>query len=311
MSQTLALDIRDVVKQYGEKMANDRVSLQLPAGTVFGLLGPNGAGKTTLIRMITRITMPDSGEILFFGDTLADRHQRQMGYLPEERGLYKKMKVLEQLVYLLELKGMTPEAAKRESMRWLERFELADRAQSKVQELSKGNQQKVQLIATIAHQPRLLILDEPFSGLDPVNTQLIEDVIREFRDAGVPIIFSTHRMEQVEQLCEKIALVNNGRVVLEGDTREVRRNYRTGELRFDLDQPADGVELPAGVRLIDRGRYHLSVMLPAGQSPMDFVAWLNERNHVLRFEEVSPSLKDIFIEVVRGSASQEPQPAAL
>lgn len=306
MSESLALDIRDVVKQFGSLRANDGISLQIPAGTIFGLLGPNGAGKTTLIRMITRITIPDSGEVRFFGEPLEDRHQRQMGYLPEERGLYKKMPVLEQLVYLLQLKGLRPADAEREAMQWLDRFDLADRAQSKVQELSKGNQQKVQFIATIAHRPRLLILDEPFSGLDPINTQLIEDVIRELRAAGTPVIFSTHRMEQVEQICEEIALINAGRVVLSGETRAVRRQHRSGELRFDFDQPIEGLELPASVREIDRGRYHLAVILPVGESVNTFIAWLNERNHVLRYEEVSPSLQQIFIEVVQRTARQAP-----
>ncbi len=309
MSQSLALDIREVVKQFGSLRANDGISLQVPTGTIFGLLGPNGAGKTTLIRMITRITIPDSGDIIFFGERLEDRHQRQMGYLPEERGLYKKMAVLEQLVYLLELKGLKAAEAERESMQWLERFGLADRAQSKVQELSKGNQQKVQFIATIAHRPRLLILDEPFSGLDPINTQLIEDVIREFRAAGTPVIFSTHRMEQVEQICEEIALINAGRVVLAGEMRAVRRQYRSGELHFEFDQPIEELELPAEVRVFDRGRYHLNLALPAGRSVNEFIAWLNERNHVLRYEEVSPSLQQIFIEVVQRTA--HPSPVAL
>jgi len=294
-----ALDIKNVVKQYGEHRANDSISLVLPKGVIFGLLGPNGAGKTTLIRMITRITVPDSGSIAFFGEALAEIHQRQMGYLPEERGLYKKMKVVEQLSYLMELKGMKAAQAKKESYEWLERFDLADRAQSKVQELSKGNQQKVQFIATIAHKPRLLILDEPFSGLDPINTQLIEDIIREYSAAGTPIIFSTHRMEQVEQLCQQIALIHKGKVVLEGDTRQVRRSYRSGEIHFETENPIGDLEWPTGVRVVDQGRFHINVMLPSGFTPSQMLAWLNERNHVLRFEEVSPSLREIFIDVVK------------
>ncbi|TAE93958.1 MAG: ATP-binding cassette domain-containing protein, partial [Runella slithyformis] len=200
------LETHDVVKQYAEHRALDGVSIAIPKGSIFGLLGPNGAGKTSLIRIITQITAPDAGRVLFEGQPLRPDHIRQIGYLPEERGLYKKMKVKEQVTYLLSLRGMAPAAARKTTTEWLERLGLGAWGDRNAADLSKGMQQKVQFIATVAHAPSLLILDEPFSGLDPVNSRLIEEEIFRLRDAGATIIFSTHRLEQVEELCDHIAL---------------------------------------------------------------------------------------------------------
>lgn len=292
------LSIRNVVKQYATKLAVNNVSLDIPEGSVYGLLGPNGAGKTSLIRMITHITLPDQGEILFKGQPLSDAHQAQMGYMPEERGLYRKMKVAEVIEYLLELKGLSRVEARRVTLQWLERFELGDWGQRKVEELSKGMQQKVQFIATVAHRPPLLILDEPFSGLDPINAQLIEQVIAELSREGHTIIFSTHRMEQVEEFCQRIALINNGAIVLEDDIRAARLKYRRPIYVIEADSAISADQLPPQVRITATKGTQLTVELTDGLSSQGLLAHLNGRVELTRFELYLPSLRDIFIEVV-------------
>lgn len=295
MSESI-LDIQNVTKAYASKVAVNDVSLTIPSGSIFGLLGPNGAGKTTLIRMINRITMPDSGKILFMGQPLAEEHQAKIGYLPEERGLYKKMKVAEQIEYLLRLKNQDKKTARELTRKWVERFELENWTNAKVQELSKGMQQKVQFIATIAHAPPVLILDEPFSGLDPVNTQLIEDVIFELRGQGVCVIFSTHRMEQVEQLCDRIAMVSNGKIVMEDTVKDARRKHRTQKYYFEFEEALGDLTLPAGVEELKRDEY--SVTLELNGAPVkDVFAAFDAQGHILKFEEIIPSLRDIFIEI--------------
>ncbi|MEO0874119.1 MAG: ATP-binding cassette domain-containing protein, partial [Bacteroidota bacterium] len=235
------LEINTVSKRYGSKVAVDAVSLAIPRGSIFGLLGPNGAGKSSLIRMITTITRPDEGSILLDGEPLHADHPRQIGYLPEERGLYKKMKVGEHLIYLGQLKGLKKKKAKAAAENWLERLELSDRWGQAVETLSKGLQQQVQFIATVIHEPQLLILDEPFSGLDPVNTNRLKAEIRKLHEGGTSIIFSTHRMEQVEEVCEYIALINAGRNVLEGRVHEIREQYKQNYFRvlYEGELPAD------------------------------------------------------------------------
>ena len=300
------LSIQNVVKRYATKLAVDNVSLDIPRGTVFGLLGPNGAGKTSLIRMITDITLPDSGQILFDGKPLSDSHQAQMGYMPEERGLYRKMTVGEVLEYLLELKDMSRADARRTVAQWLERFELADWAGRKVEELSKGMQQKVQFIATVAHRPPLLILDEPFSGLDPINAQLLEQVIAELSREGHTIIFSTHRMEQVEEFCQRIALINNGGIVLNDDVKAARLKYRKPIYLIEADQALDPAQLPPGCTVLAQRDAQLKVELGPGTKPQDLLGHLNARVELTRFELFLPSLRDIFIEVVgRDNVPQE------
>jgi len=292
------LEIQNVVKSYATKVAVDNVNLSIPAGTVFGLLGPNGAGKTSLIRMITHITLPDSGRILFKGEPLSDSHQAQMGYMPEERGLYRKMKVAEVLEYLLELKGLSTADARKTVNQWLERFDLGEWAQRKVEELSKGMQQKVQFIATVAHKPPLLILDEPFSGLDPLNAQLLEQVIGELSQQGHTIIFSTHRMEQVEEFCQRIALINNGAIVLNDDIKAARQKYRKPIYLLEADQAIDRAHLPAGVQVLAERGTQLKVELAPGMNAQGLLSHLNARIELTRFELFLPSLRDIFIEVV-------------
>ena len=214
MSQILSL--KNIVKRYHKNTAVDDVSFDVKKGSIFGLLGPNGAGKTSIIRIITTITGADEGEVLLDGVKLNNNHPAEIGYMPEERGLYKKMKVGEQLLYLAQLKGLPYDEAKKSILHWMDKFEIRDWWNKKVEELSKGMQQKIQFIATVMHGPKLLILDEPFSGLDPVNTNLIKKEISELRDKGISIIFSTHRMEQVEEICEDIVLINHGKKILEG-----------------------------------------------------------------------------------------------
>lgn len=296
------LELTEVTKTYATKTAVDGVSLAIAQGTVFGLLGPNGAGKTSLIRMITHITLPDAGRIQFMGQPLQEQHQAQIGYMPEERGLYKKMTVLDQIVYLLELKGMKRAAAKQAASEWLQRFELHDWAQRKVDQLSKGMQQKVQFILTVAHRPPLLILDEPFSGLDPLNSQLIEDVIRDLSAQGSTILFSTHRMEQVESFCERIALINNGRLVLEGAVRQLRRAHAKQEYILESEEDLGQLQLPAGVLVQGQGQPHrIKVKLPEGMQPRQFLAQVNERVVLSRYEEHLPDLREIFIDAVTQS----------
>lgn len=299
---TNILEIKEVIKAYGSKIAVDRVSLTVPKGTIFGLLGPNGAGKTSLIRMITTITRPDEGEIILNGEPLNADHPRQIGYLPEERGLYKKMKVGEHLLYLAQLKGLTAAAAKQASLHWLEKLGMSERWNQPVEALSKGLQQQVQFIATVIHQPKLLILDEPFSGLDPVNTNRLKKEIRLLNEQGTSIIFSTHRMEQVEEICEDIMLINAGKNVLQGAVSDIRERYK--QYHFQLHYQG---ELPATFA------QHFSV-LEQGKQSLTFAGQENETvNSILQqllqlgvqirsFTEVLPSLNDIFIRTVGAAA---------
>lgn len=292
------LEIRDICKYYGTKAAVDHVTLDVPTGSIFGLLGPNGAGKTSLIRMITTITRPDSGYINIAGERLNDDHPRQIGYLPEERGLYKKMKVGEHLLYLGQLKGMRRAAADAAAHEWLERLELADRWNQPVEALSKGLQQQVQFVSTVLHGPRLLILDEPFSGLDPVNSNRLKAEIWRLHEAGVTIIFSTHRMEQVEEICEHIALINQGKNILQGDVAEVRERYK--QHHFTLTYRGalpDG--FAAKYNLVATGKQ--SVTLAAGPTENAntlLPGILATGVQVFSFTEVLPTLNDIFIQVV-------------
>ena len=227
------LSLNNVVKQYDKHTAVDRISFDVDKQKIFGLLGPNGAGKTSLIRIITTITGADSGEIYIDGEKLNSMHPHQIGYMPEERGLYRKMKLGEHLLYLARLKGLSKEQAKKQIGIWFEKFGIEDWWKKKVEELSKGMQQKIQFIATVVHQPKLLILDEPFSGLDPINTNLIKEEIKLLNKQGVSIIFSTHRMEQVEEICEQIVLIDKGRNVLEGRVRDVKNRFKNNLFRID------------------------------------------------------------------------------
>jgi ABC-2 type transport system ATP-binding protein len=296
-----AVEVRDIVKRYGDFTAVDRVSIDVPKGSIYGLLGPNGAGKSTTIRMLLRIMLPDQGSICVLGDDVAKLDLDRIGYLPEERGLYKKMKVGDVLVFFAEIKGVARGDARRRAGQWLERMGLADRAHKPVDELSKGMQQKVQFIATLIHEPELLILDEPFSGLDPVNANVLKDVILEFHRRGHTIVFSTHMMEQVEKLCEHICLINKGRVVLSGTLAAVKKQYGHNgvTVRFNGDGSFLGT-LPEVASFQDHGN-ELFLRLRDGAAPARILDAARGRVEIVRFEVAEPSVHDIFLERVAES----------
>ncbi len=295
-----ALELRQVSKSFGDFTAVQDLSFDVPAGSVYGLLGPNGAGKTTTIRMIMNILVPDRGEIRVLGKAMDDGMKARVGYLPEDRGLYPKMKVAEIILFLAEIKGLPRDRAAAQMDRWVRRFDLEAWTGKKVEQLSKGMQQKVQFIVTIIHQPDLIILDEPFAGLDPVNTKLLKDVMLELRAEGRTVIFSTHRMEQVEMICEKICLINKSRMVLEGRLDEIKGRY--GKNTVLLDYSGDGsfvAGIPGVERVDDYGR-SMEVKLGDGGDAQRVLRAAAERLTVHRFEVREPSLNTIFIEQVGG-----------
>ncbi|NNF59362.1 MAG: ATP-binding cassette domain-containing protein [Rhodothermaceae bacterium] len=302
------LAVEQVTKRYERVLAVDSVSFVAEPGRIFGLLGPNGAGKTSTIRMIAYITVPDAGTITLGGQPVGPATQQRMGYLPEERGLYRKLRVGEQLLYLAQLKGMTARAAETAIRHWLGRFGAADWYGKKVEELSKGMQQKVQFIATVAHDPQLVILDEPFSGLDPINAELLQDVIAELRAAGRTILFASHRMEQVEQLCDDLCLIAEGRVILSGALREVKRQFgsNTVTLAFDGgDAWVDALAADGAVQVLSRTAGHLTARL-LNDTPSRRVldAALAETTELYRFELHEPPLDEIFRMAVGQSKDQ-------
>lgn len=293
------LDVQNITKKFGDFTAVDRVSFSVEPGRIFGILGPNGAGKTTSIRMMNYITIPDEGEITIKGIPVGRKTQPMIGYMPEERGLYKKMKVGEHLIYLAQLKGMNTADAKKALRYWLERFEAIDWIKKEVGELSKGMQQKIQFIATIVHDPDIYIFDEPFSGLDPINSELLKQVILELKSNGKTIIFSTHRMEQVEQMCDDIVLYNQGRTILQGKVQEIKQSFgkRTVVLEFDGD--ASFLDELEGVHFNNRSNRFVE-FTPSDESmirPILEKAMASVDVH--RFERVYPSLHEIFIESVK------------
>ncbi len=292
------LTLEEVSKTYENKIAVDQVSFSVPKAGIFGLLGPNGAGKTSLIRMITTITNVDSGRILLNGEPLNSRHPEAIGYMPEERGLYKKMKVGEQLTYLARLKGLSAQQAKDAIYYWLDRFEIKDWYDKKVDELSKGMQQKVQFIATVLHNPKLIILDEPFTGLDPINANLLKDEIENLRINGASIIFSTHRMEQVEEMCDNIVLINQGRNILEGNVTKIRQEYKQNRFQIDFAQAFQG-QVPAGFTLLENKKNAWIVQAQPGSSSNALLSSLLAANApIAAFNEILPTLNDIFIQAV-------------
>jgi ABC-2 type transport system ATP-binding protein len=295
-----AVEIQNIVKRYGDYTAVDHVSLNVPAGTIYGFLGPNGAGKTSTIRMMMRILLPDEGTIRILGADLAAVNLDRIGYLPEERGLYKKMKLLDQLTFFGEIRGLPRREARNRGGAWLERLDLADRAMRPVEELSKGMQQKVQFIATVLHEPDLLILDEPFSGLDPVNANVLKDIILEYHRRGHTVIFSTHQMDTVEKLCDHICLINKGRVLLEGTLGSVKQRY--GKNGVSLSFQGDGTflhTLPEVASFQDNGN-SVFLRLKDGTDPARVLDAARSRLNVTRFELAEPSVYDIFIEQVSG-----------
>jgi ABC-2 type transport system ATP-binding protein len=300
---TNTISVSRVSKSYGDFVAVNDLTLEVAPGSIFGLLGPNGAGKSTTIRMVVNITMPDTGEVRLFGERMNDKLQERVGYLPEDRGLYKKMKVGEQLEFFATLKGVPPAAARKRIDEWLERVSLAEWKNKKWEELSKGMQQKVQFVSTILHDPDLVILDEPFSGLDPINANLLKDVVQEMKSRRKTIIFSTHLMEQAEQLCDAICLINRGRKVLDGELRAVKRSFVAagGERRVALDAESyDGaLEAPDLVKHVERKAHHLEVTLQPGADSQALLRRLVAVGaRINRFELIEPSLNEIFIRSV-------------
>jgi ABC-2 type transport system ATP-binding protein len=292
------LSLQHLVKQYDNYRASDDVSMEIPQGRIFGLLGPNGAGKTTLIRMITRILYPDSGRILFNGETLSDKHTERIGYMPEERGLYKKMKVGEHLIYLARLKGLSLFSARKQVNFWLRKFEIESWYAKNIEELSKGMSQKVQFIATVLHDPDLLILDEPFSGLDPINSKLIEDEIHAMSAVGKTIIFSTHRMEQVEEICDEIVLVNKGKKILEGGVKELKQRFKENKFRVSFnDEIRNG--LLDNLNVVERNPGEVVVKFGDEHQGNKLLKLFIENGvEVTSFNEELPSINEIFIRQV-------------
>jgi ABC-2 type transport system ATP-binding protein len=300
------LEVNKVVKQYGTYTALNEVSISVPKGSIYGLLGPNGAGKTSLIRIINQITLPDSGTIILDGEELQPKHIRSIGYLPEERGLYKTMKVGEQCLYLAQMKGLSKAQAKKQLEYWFDKLDIKGWWDKKIEELSKGMAQKIQFVVTVLHQPKLLIFDEPFSGFDPVNANLIKEEILELREKGATIIFSTHRMESVEELCDHIALIHKSNKLIEGKLNDVKRAYRSNTfeigiltenvegLMFDLTQKF--TVNPAHFKSLNK-ELKLEINLGTATSN-ELLHVLTQRGQVTHFVEKIPSVNDIFIQTV-------------
>jgi ABC-2 type transport system ATP-binding protein len=313
------IEVKDVVKKYDGHIALNHVSLSVPEGSIYGLLGPNGAGKTSLIRILNRITRPDFGTVLIGGQPLTAERVAQIGYMPEERGLYKKMKVGEQIVYLAQLKGLSRREAVVRMQEWLKRFDLTEWQDKKLEALSKGMAQKVQFIATVLHQPKLLIFDEPFSGFDPVNAEQLKREILRLRDEGSTVLFSTHNMASVEEVCEEITLINHAEVVLQGRVSEVRQKFKkqlyhvgislpnalmgTPE-RVTLEQEAAGLFSVEEMRHTEQG-VDVTLRLSPQTTMHDVIGLLNDRYTLYAFQEILPSMQEVFIETVQGAIAEQ------
>ena len=297
------LEIRQLNKTYGAHRALTDLDLQVPEAGIFGLLGPNGAGKTTLIRIINQIIEQDSGEVILDGQPLSAEAIRKIGYLPEERGLYKKMGVWDQLIYFARIKGLTAAEAKQRVNHWLEKFEIASWKNKKIEDLSKGMAQKIQFIATVIHAPRVLILDEPFSGFDPVNAALLKDEILELKKTGTTILLSTHRMESVELLCDQVAMIHKSKKILDGSIWEIKSRFRPLEIRASVDQLNQ--ELPSHWQVESRGEGRVELVLPVnGQSSNALLRELMVFGQVTSFQERFPSMEEIFIQQVNASTHE-------
>lgn len=291
----MILQVKQVVKRYADHLALNHFSLDIPEGKIFGLLGPNGAGKTSLIRIINQITAPDEGQVLFKNEPLNPSHIERIGYLPEERGLYKKMKVGEQLLYLAQLKGLSKAEATERLKKWFIKFDIKDWWNKPVEDLSKGMQQKTQFISTIVHEPELLILDEPFSGFDPINANLLKDEILELKARGTTIIFSTHRMDSVEELCDYVALINHAEVVLEGEKQQIQNDFKKNEYAIQFDgQLKPGKSFEVTKEGVDSAHIRLN----PEASIHSVIQELMQQVSIKGFNELIPKFDDIFIEVV-------------
>lgn len=296
------LEVSHLKKYFATQKAVDDISMEIPKGSIFGLLGPNGAGKTTLIRMITGIFYPDSGDIILKGKKFdPENDAKYIGYMPEERGLYKKMKIGEQALYLAQLKGLTRSDALAKIKDWFKRFEMESWWNKKVEDLSKGMGQKLQFVITVLHEPDLIILDEPFSGLDPVNSNLIKDEIYRLAQNGATIIFSTHRMEQVEEICDKIVLVNRGKKILDGSVNDIKQDFKENLFGIGLEK------IPANINsslfeTIKTNKQELIVKINEGHTPNDLLSYfISQGSNIVSFKEMLPSLNEIFIRLVEGT----------
>ena len=301
------IECRDISKTFGEKVALDHVSVNIPEGKIFGLLGPNGAGKTTLIRIINRITIPSGGEVMFNGRPITQEDVRKIGYLPEERGLYKKMQVGDQCMYLAQLKGMSASDARTELKKWFDRFGIQDWWKKKIEELSKGMAQKVQFITTVVHKPSLMILDEPFSGFDPVNAEIIRQEILRLNKEGATIALSTHNMESVEELCDEIALINKSRLVITGGVNDIRKKYGNNniELEYTGDKvvaDADGIFTVVSDEVKGGKRDAVLALEPEVTTNQALQAIIGQEIPVSSFRELMPRMNDIFIKLVTEGA---------
>jgi ABC-2 type transport system ATP-binding protein len=296
---SLVIDVQNVSKHFGKATAVNQVSFEVEKGQIFGLLGPNGAGKTTTIRMINHILNPDTGSISILGEPASPKSQERIGYLPEERGLYKKMKVFDQLMYLAQLKGLSHQAAKNAIDFWLDRFEASTWKKKEISELSKGMSQKIQFIATVAHDPEIYIFDEPFSGLDPINSEMLKDVILEEKKRGKTILFSTHRMEQVEQMCDDICLFNQGKAVLQGNLRSIKQSFGNNTILLDFVGDSEFLNELEGVRINNRSTNFAEIRLLEGASAQNILQVAIAQAEIQRFEIVQPSLQDIFFSTVK------------
>lgn len=312
MSSTMILETQNIVKQYAGHLALNDVSIRVPAQSVFGLLGPNGAGKTSLIRIINQITAPDSGKVFINGEPLRREHVSVIGYLPEERGLYKKMNIGEQAMYLAQLKGMSKKDAKQQLKEWFEKFDIGAWWNKKVEELSKGMAQKIQFITTVVHQPKLLILDEPFSGFDPINTNLVKQEILRLKDEGASIVLSTHNMGSVEEICENIALINQSEKVLEGSVRDIRNQFAENKykIHFKGNVVAFANAVWGGWELLDRhqiteNEFVATIKLSENNSLNNYLKGILDHVEILEVQKVIPSMNDIFIQAVNKGNSNE------
>ena len=286
---------RNIVKQYENHLALNDVSLEIPKGSIYGLLGPNGAGKTTLMKIINQITAPDSGEIIFNNEKLVRKHISQIGYLPEERGLYRKMKVGEQSLYLAQLKGMSKKEATLKLKTWFEKLDILEWWDKKVEELSKGMAQKVQFAITVIHNPDLLIFDEPFSGFDPVNTSIIRKEILELKEKGTSIIFSTHRMESVEEICDEITLIDNGISILQGEINIIKDQFRNNTFQIELN--SNNLKLD-GFEIIHQDENNFTVKVPSDRNSKELITEILKTSEIISFNEKIPSMEEIFIKTV-------------
>ncbi|OUN00096.1 MAG: sodium ABC transporter ATP-binding protein [Paenibacillaceae bacterium ZCTH02-B3] len=292
------LVIEQVVKQYGEKIAVNSLSFEVSEGEIYGLLGANGAGKTTTMRMILGLIMPDRGEIRYFGKSYGSEQLRMMGYLPEERGLYPKLKVSDQLIYLGQLRGMSRAEADRSLREWLGRFQVEDYYNRRVEELSKGNQQKIQFIAAVIHRPKILILDEAFSGLDPVNVELLKSAVKELRDQGISMVFSTHRMEHVEELCRNITILDRSRTMLQGSLRDIKRKFPRERVVLETEGEVHGLESLPDIRSVRRTETGYEIFIAREDAAQNILRHAMAQAPVRRFELMEPTLNEIFIKTV-------------